>query len=103
MATRSPRETERHNRIRLAVAAYAYEYESVEIMSDAEFDKLAYGINQKMDTWKDQTCKERQAYSKKHDKFFRDIFQPFTGMWIRRHPDLIGIKQIYERNYKNVK
>ena len=38
------------NRIKLSVAAYAYEYHDDSIMSDAEFDKLALQINKKTKT-----------------------------------------------------
>ena len=33
------------NRIKLSIAAYAYEYKSDPIMSDDEFDQLALKIN----------------------------------------------------------
>jgi len=38
-------EIERHKRIKLSVAAYAYEVHNNSIMSDADFDKLALEIN----------------------------------------------------------
>lgn len=54
----TPIEIERRNRIRLSVAAYAYEYKNESIMSDAEFDALALQIdpsvstgNRKLDTF----------------------------------------------------
>ena len=76
------------NRIRLSVAAYAYEYKDDPIMSDNEFDSLARSI--------DVT---KKTGHKKLDKFFKTHFMPDTGMWIRNHPDLSGIKFIYEKYY----
>lgn len=31
------------------------------------------------------------------DIFFATVFTPETGMWIRRHPDLEGIRRIVAR------
>lgn len=77
------------NRIRLSVAAYAYEFEDDSIMGDTEFDSLARSIN----------VAEKTGH-KKLDSFFKKHFMPDTGMWIRNHPDLSGIKFIYETYYK---
>ena len=79
------------NRIRLSVAAYAYEFKDDPIMSDDEFDSLSKLIDTKVSTG-----------HKKLDKFFKDHFEPDTGMWIRNHPDLHGIKRIYEMVWQNV-
>jgi hypothetical protein len=76
-------------RIRLSVAAYAYEFESESVMSDANFDKLSYEVDPSIKTG-----------IRKLDIFFRDKFQPCTGMWIREHPELEGIKSIYYKHYK---
>ena len=84
----TPKEIERRNRIRLSVAAYSYEFEAHSIMSDAEFDALALKIDPTVSTGK-----------RKLDKFFREVFKPDTGMWIRDHPDLGGIKALYEKHY----
>jgi hypothetical protein len=78
------------NRIRLSVAAYAYEYDNNSIMSDAEFDELSKKINPN----------EATGYVKL-DEFFQKEFHPDTGMWIRNHPDINGIKRIYEDFYKS--
>jgi hypothetical protein len=77
------------NRIRLSVAAYAYEIDNNEIMSDSEFDKLAYSIN----------VKEKTG-NRKLDNFFRKHFKPDTGMWIHSHPEKNKIQALYEKYYK---
>ena len=80
-------EVERRNRIRLTLAAYAYEYESNPIMSDAEFDELSKAIRPEIATG-----------HKQHDKFFREKFEPDTGMWIREHPFLRRVAATYRWN-----
>jgi hypothetical protein len=77
------------NRIRLSVAAFSYEYQSDSIMSDAEFDALAKQINPKESTGNDVM-----------DRFFREQFEPDTGMWIHNHPNLRGLEIIYNKYYK---
>lgn len=77
-------ETERRNRIRLSVAAYAYEFRDDSIMTDAEFDALALKINPDMDTG-----------NEKLDKFFKEEFVAYSGSWIYKHPDLNGLITIY--------
>ena len=71
------------NRIRVAVAAYAYEIENDPIMSDAEFDALAQSIDPKAKT-PDPVM----------DKFFREEFDPNTGSWVHRHPNKAGLARI---------
>jgi hypothetical protein len=80
-------EVERRNRIRLTLAAYAYEYDSNSIMSDAEFDELSKAIRPEIATG-----------HKQHDKFFREKFEPDTGMWIRQHPFLRRVAATYRWN-----
>ncbi len=73
-------------RIRLALAAYAYEFEDAPIMGDDEFDKLALQINPKIPTG-----------NRKLDSFFRKHFSPDTGMWIHKHPERNKLQQLYKR------
>lgn len=75
------------NRIRLSVAAYAYEFEDDPIMSDAEFDELSRQIDTEIETG-----------NREMDHFFWSVFTPDTGLWIHDHPELPGIKRIY-RDY----
>jgi hypothetical protein len=77
------------NRIKLCVAAYAYEVENESIMPDAEFDALAKKIN-----------KDKRTGKPRLDLFFRLHFDPSTGVWIRLHPELDKIRFLYERYYK---
>lgn len=81
-------EHETRRRIRLAVAAYAYEVASSPIMEDHQFDLLAQTINPKLGT-----CHPAI------DEFFAHQFSPMTGMWIHDHPELGGIRKIYERHF----
>ncbi len=77
------------NRIRLSIAAYAYEYEDDPIMSDGEFDNLAKSIN----------INEKTG-NQKLDDFFENHFQPDTGMWIHQHPEKEKLKKIYMEYFK---
>lgn len=81
---------ETRNRIRVSVAAYAYEIENDPIMSDAEFDELAASI--------DTTLATSRA---EEDMFFLVEFEPHTGSWIHKHPDLPGIKRLFETYYRD--
>ena len=77
------------NRIRLSVAAYAYEYKDDSVMSDADFDELSKQI--------DVTVK---TGNRKLDNFFKKHFQPDTGMWIRKHPERSKLDFIYKKYYQ---
>lgn len=90
MGVATPSEIERRHRIRLSVAAYAYEFDNTSIMSDADFDQLALQIDPQVSTG--------HAVM---DQFFRTQFQPDTGQWIHKHPELERVKQLYLRVYKN--
>lgn len=81
-------EIERSNRIRLSVACYAYEVENDPILSDEEFDSLCISIDMDVDTGNILL-----------DNFFRNEFNPFTGLWIYKHPQLDKIKNLYNRFY----
>lgn len=80
---------ETRNRIRVSVAAFAYEVENSPIMSDAEFDALAASIDPDFTTGRGP-----------EDLFFLMEFEPHTGSWIHKHPDLPGIKRLYESFYQ---
>lgn len=88
----APLPREIRNRIRVAVAAYAYEIESNPIMSDGQFDKLALRIRPRMKTGR-----------RRLDWFFKNKFQAHTGQWIYDHPELEGIKYLYHKHYKGDK
>lgn len=76
-------ELERRRRIRLSVAAYAYEIGGTPILTDSEFDSLARSIDVNTSTGNEQM-----------DAFFREHFDASTGMWIHKHPDLAGLERI---------
>ena len=86
----SPIEVERRNRIRLSVAAYAYEFGNDSIISDGDFDSLAEAINVQISTDNELL-----------DDFFREKFAPHTGQWIHDHPELEKLKKIYYGYYRN--
>lgn len=79
------------NRIRIAVAAYAYEVDADPIMDDAQFDKLALKIRPEMST--SYEGRDNSVI----DAFFREDFSPHTGQWVLRHPDIPGLKRYLER------
>jgi len=87
----TPVEVERRLRITLSVATYAYEVLDRPCMSDAMWDVLAARINRWMPTGHPVM-----------DEFFMTQFSPMTGMWIHDHPELAGIKAIYDRYYDRV-
>lgn len=73
---------ERKRRIRLSIAAYAYEVLHENFMSDSEYDKESSLVDLSKSTG-----------NKILDKFFQENFDPSTGLWIYSHPDL---KRIHE-------
>lgn len=87
----TPVERERRARIRVSVLAYAYEYHAHSIVSDHDYDRLARAVQPTVTTGHAAL-----------DQFFRTTYSPDTGMWIRSHPELSGIINIYNRYYANV-
>ena len=85
----TPKEYQTWVRIRLSVAAYAYEYKSESVMTDHEFDSLSKEVDLKVDT-----------DNKLLDKFFKRHFEPDTGMWIRFHPNKKRLEFTYDTYYK---
>ena len=77
------------NRIKISVAAYAYEYLDAPIMSDGDFDALSQLIDTK-----------KKTGNEKLDKFFEKHFVADSGMWIHKHPEKEKLKYLYERFYK---
>lgn len=76
------------NRIRLAVAAYAYEVLNSPIMEDSEYDALSLEIEPWVKTGNAEM-----------DVFFRDEFEADTGMWVHKHPDMMGLHRLYNAYY----
>lgn len=77
---------ETRNRIRLAVAAWAYEVHSDPIMSDDDFDRLALSIDTRKSTARPDL-----------DEWFRENFNPHTGMWVHSHPEQDKLEALYRR------
>jgi len=82
--------TETKNRIKLAVAAYAYEVLNLPIMTDSDFDALAKKIDLSINTRRPDL-----------DKWFRENFSPSTGMWVLNHPDRRRLDTIATNILKN--
>jgi hypothetical protein len=77
---------QRRIRIRLTLAAYAYEFKNNSTMSDAEFDELSKQVDVFQRTGNDVL-----------DDFFEKEFETDTGQWIQKHPDLPGVDALYFR------
>ena len=81
---------ETRRRIKLSVYAYAYEFMDDSLVDDAEFDRLSQEIDLTINTGNEEM-----------DSFFAREFIADSGMWIRRHPNLERVKEIYENFYKD--
>lgn len=79
---------ERRKRIKISLYAYGYEFENDLLIDDHTYDKLATEI--------DLTIK---TGNKKLDHFFEAEYTPYSGMWIRNHPELDKLKILYNRIY----
>jgi len=71
-------------RIRISVAAYAYELQDDSLIDDFHFDRLCLEIDPNIDTGNAAI-----------DKFFKEEFDPCTGQWIHSHPHMDRLEQIY--------
>jgi len=89
----TPKEVETRRRILVSVWAYAYELADTprslvpDHIFDAECYMLAAGL--RVDTDRPDL-----------DYWFRGMFDPSTGMWIHKHPELDKIAKYYERFFK---
>lgn len=88
----SPIEVERRRRIHLSVWTYAYEVADAPIVSDDVWDRTAQLVRPQMGT-----------FNLELDEFFATHFSPMTGMWIHNHPELDGIREIYDRYHRQVR
>ena len=80
------------NRIKLSVAAYAYEFLGDSIMTDHQYDELSLEINP-----------NEKTGNEKMDNFFKTQFEPCTGMWIRKHPEIKRLDYLYKKYYKTTR
>lgn len=76
---------QRRIRMRLTVAAVAYEFYSESVMSDGDFDALSKKVDTAIETGYPDL-----------DWFFSENFHADTGMWIHAHPHLPQCKAYYE-------
>lgn len=79
----------RRKRILISIYAYAYEICDDPIITDSEYDKLSRELDVTTKTGNSET-----------DKFFKETFKPDTGMWIRHHPHINRIGQLYDQHFK---
>ena len=75
-------------RIKLSVYAYAYEVKDTSLIDDHEYDKLSLEVDPTIETG-----------NKKLDDFFKKEFDPSTGQWIHKHPELDKIAELYCKYY----
>lgn len=85
----TPSEYQTWLRMRLSVAAFAYEFDATSIMSDSEFDQMCLKVDTSIPTARPDL-----------DEWFKDNFEPATGMWIRDHPELTKIEAIYMKHWR---
>lgn len=78
----------RRCRIRVAVAAWAYENNHRPTMSDSEYDALCQYVH---------VTRNVATGSHRIDRFFQRSFDPDSGLWVHRHPDPDGLSTIYFR------
>lgn len=78
---------EQDRRMKVLLWAYAYEFVNIPMASDAEFDALCQEVDVSIDTLRPDL-----------DEWFRENFQPHTGMWVRSLPDrdLTALAKIYK-------
>lgn len=88
MSWGSPAEQQTKLRILILMAAYAYEFEPDEqpLCSDAEFDEACKMVDLSIKTSRPDI-----------DRWFKENFDPSTGMWINDFPQLEGIKALVKR------
>lgn len=88
MSWGNPTEIETKKRIKVALAAFAYEFLDDPIMPDGMFDELAYSIDLSVPTT-----------NKKMDAWFVENFMPDTGQWVHKHPDKPRLAYILHQYY----
>lgn len=79
-------EIETKKRIMVLMHAYHYEILGESVISDHDYDRLAYSIDLSISTSRPDL-----------DAWFRANYVPDTGLWIHKYPDLKGIRMLIER------
>lgn len=80
----TPQERQRWLRIRLSVAAWAYEVHDQSIIPDHLYDRMCLEVNPEVETG-----------NEKLDTFFKEHFDPSTGVWVHRHPEPGKLESLY--------
>ena len=80
----------KQQRIKLTVTCFAYECCNDSLVSDFYWDELAQKV---------EATKHVATGDERYDKFFREHFDPNTGMWIRKHPDLLNNSDKLDKLY----
>lgn len=75
---------ETQRRIKVAVWAYAYEVMNDSIVSDAEFDAECALVDL-----------SKTTSDSAMDRWFKNNFNPCTGMWVQNHPNKRGLHTYY--------
>lgn len=73
-------EIECRHRINASLWAYAYEIMDDPLVSDEQYDRVCREINPAIKTGR-------------LDTFFAEEFDPSTGMWIYKHPEVMVVGQ----------
>lgn len=86
-----PDELEKRRRIQVALWAYAYEVEDDSLVPDHVYDMKCREIDLSKSTGDAEM-----------DKWFRENFDPSTGVWVHKHPGIKRLAEIY-RNIRGKK
>jgi NAD-dependent DNA ligase len=73
---------QRRLRIRLAICAYAYECLDEPLVPDHVYDEMSRRVDPSIETGHPVM-----------DEFFRAAFEPNSGAWVRRHPEIDALER----------
>lgn len=77
-------EKERRRRIQVALWAYAYEIKNYSMVDDETFDKTCLEIDLSISTG-----------NRRMDSWFKNNFEPHTGVWVHKYPNLERLEQLF--------
>lgn len=77
-------EREKRRRVCVSLWAYAYEMRDHSMVSDAKYDETCKAVDLSQATG-----------NPKLDKWFKDNFDPDTGMWVRDHPEIEKLERLF--------
>lgn len=70
----------------MALWAYAYEIIGESLVDDKTYDEISLEINTKVPTDRPDL-----------DIWFIQNFEPYTGQWVHKHPELDRLEALYNR------